>query len=207
MNFWSLIGFLSLVGALCVLYLLLRWALSEMAKQDFLVTFRTEGEIKAFMRGEDCRRYVMTIENHIIDPDDFDIFKGFLGDETSPADLQPMISELWTWQVQRQEAGFSENKLMEVYKEPGESDLVFVERIKNEDDQVPVHPRMVNETGSMTVSPSWFILKPDFYKRLKRTNSSSWFEKLFGVVWVGFPPFRVFHYRFRWIKYAQKETA
>ena len=180
-----------------------------MAKQDSLVTFRTEGEIKAFMRGEDCRRYVMTVENHIIDPDDFDIFKGFLGDETSPADLQPMISELWTWaERHREEVGeFNENKLLEVRKELEESDLVFVERIKIEYDQVPVHPQMVNEDGAVIVSPSWFILKPDFCKRLKRANSYGWFEKLFGVVWVGLPPFRVFHYRFRWIKYAQKETS
>lgn len=142
-------------------FYLARWLFEVMAKKDFLVTFRTDGEIKAIMKGENCVRYVVKIENHIIDPDDHDIFKASL------VNLQPMIDSLMTAAATR----------------PGQPERKLVEK-----------------------NGIW-VLNPDFHARLIKANSPDWFERWFGVVWVGFPPYLVFSYKFRWVKYAQREVG
>ncbi len=72
----SLLLLVAAVVALIILRLVIRFLLYVMAKENTLFTLRTEGEIRAIMFGEKCIQYVMAVENHIIDPDDFDIFKG-----------------------------------------------------------------------------------------------------------------------------------
>lgn len=64
------------LGSGYLLYICLRLLFYELAKQDILVTLRTDGEIKAIMRGDECIRYVMKVENIRIDPEGFDLFKG-----------------------------------------------------------------------------------------------------------------------------------
>ena len=58
----------------------------------------------------------------------------------------------------------------------------------------------------VTHSIHWYILDPEFYNRLVKRNDTTHLERWLGVTWVGLPPFRVFSYKFRWIKYAQKEA-
>ncbi|OHA17774.1 MAG: hypothetical protein A2664_04180 [Candidatus Taylorbacteria bacterium RIFCSPHIGHO2_01_FULL_46_22b] len=160
-----------IVGLLIALRLALRWLLSEMANHNKFVTFRTEGELKAIMRGEKCVRWIMSVENHIIDPRDFDIAKASL-DNLTPYALQ--LTKQGAARRKERDLTFSERKL-----------------VTNPDGSYPDRPRFTDE----------------FKEELRIANSETWFEKQFGVVWVGFPPYHVFTYRFRWIKYGQEETA
>src|SRR3989338_10811788 len=156
-------------------YLSLCWLFTEMAKRNIIFTLRTEGEIKAIMRGDRCARYVMAVENHIIDPDDSDIYKG---------SFQAYANELAKTHAKKKDedpTGFKEKKLS------------------------------LKSDGSLkTNSDESYELNKKFKKRLQRANPISkkdqgWIELLFGVVWIGFPPYRVFSYQFRWIKYAQEK--
>ena len=155
-------------------YLSLCWLFTEMAKRNIIFTLRTEGEIKAIMRGDRCARYIMAVENHIIDPDDFDIFKG---------SFQAYANELTRTHVKKktEDPGFKEEKLFSVKAD-----------------------------GSLEASPDGSYFNKKFERRLRAANPTSkknlgWIELLFGVAWVGFPPYRVFSYQFRWIKYAQEK--
>lgn len=151
-----------------ILYYLLRWLLSEMAKQNVLFTLRTEGEIKAIMKGNICVRYIMRVANHIIDPDDFDIVKYPL--EKLDGYAQELAREA-----------------VKLRKDPA-----FVER------------KLEENPATNTSLPKF---KKDFEQRLRKANSATLFEQLFGVVWVGLPPYRVFTYEFRWIKYGQEKRV
>lgn len=157
------------LGSGYILYLSLRLLFYEMAKRNILVTLRADGEYKAIMRGDECVRYVMKVENYRIDPDGFDTFKGSF--ESYAALLVKA----------------AEKKKLE---DPG-----FVERKLKLDDngnpiQVDGHYQLTNELKSM----------------INEANSSTVFEELFGVVRVGFPPYRVFTYQFRWLKYGQQKA-
>ncbi len=147
-------------------YYLLRWLLYELAKSDFLMTLRTEGEIKAIMNGNICVAFIMSVANYIIDPDDADIFKTSL--EKLEVYAQHLARQAVTLRTTK--PSFVERKLVEV--------------------------------GGVS-QPQ---LCSDFERRLRKANSPTLFEKLFGVVWVGLPPRRVFEYRFLWVKYAQKRS-
>lgn len=156
---------LIVIGAIVAL-VILRWAirfiLYEMAKENLLFTLRTEGEIRAIMSGETCVRYVMAVENHIIDPDDFDIFKG--------------------------DVDAYERYIYDIGLAAKIADPRFVEK-----------KLVVDPVTGLPIQQ--FI--PEFKKRLENANKPTWFEELFGVVWVGFPPDHVFEYRFVWTKYKQ----
>lgn len=163
-----------------VSYYIIRWLFTEMAKRNILFTLRTEGEIKAIMRGDKCVRYVMTVENHIIDPIDFDIFKGSF---RAYANQLAKIHEV----KKAEDPGFVERKLVEIKGPDGGKSLK-----KNDD-------------GS-------YKFNEDFEDKLIQTNPQekenfSLLERWFGIVWVGFPPYRVFTYNFRWIKYAQEKDS
>lgn len=191
-------------------YFLLRWLLTEMAKNDIFVTFRTEGEIKAIMRGEDCDRYVVKVENHLIDPDDFDIFKASL------ESLTPLVEHFWAEAERRRAEGVEfveDKKLLLIQQNPGEDENSFRRRIRQEFDQEPIKPKKKKKerqdgkvVEKVKRSPDWYVLRPDFHRCLVKANSLTTLERWFGVVWVGLPPFKVFSYKFRWIKYAQREA-
>jgi hypothetical protein len=149
------------LGSGYILYLALRYLLNEMAKENNLVTFRTDGEIKAIMRGDTCVRYLMKVENHRIDPDGFDIFKGSL--TSYAAELGRAAEE------KRKDPGFRERKIK------------------------PIGDK--------------FALLPDVKEAIEEANSTTLFEEIFGVYWVGFVPYRVFIYPFRWLKYGQRKGA
>lgn len=148
------------LGAGYVFYIVLRLLINEMAKDNILVTFRTDGEIKAVMRGEECVRYIVKIENHRIDPWGFDVFQGSL----------ERYAEFLAKAAKKKEddPGFKEIKLKTNGGRPQ--------------------------------------LRDELVEAIKETNSSTLLEELFGVVWVGLPPYRIFTYRFRWMKYGQKKA-
>lgn len=158
-------AFLLLTGVIIVLIILLwvvRFLFYVMARDNILFTLRTEGEIRAVMFGEKCIRYVMAVENYIIDPDDFDIFKGNVGSY--------------------------EQHLYRIGLAKKTADPHFVEK------------KLLIDTTTGNPLPQ---LQSDFRARLIRANTPSWFEKVFGVVWVGISPHHVFTYRFVWTKYKQ----
>ncbi len=153
----------AIVAVCYILYLLIRALLARMAENDFLFTFRTEGEIKAIMKGDKCVRYLMAVDNYIIDPDDFDIFYGSIEKYR-----QHLLAQA---AVRKNDPAFTEQKL--------------------------------KPDGSF---------KNGFEERLRKTNPSSdkefsWFERNFGVVWIGFPPYRVFSYPFRWTKFMGESSG
>lgn len=184
-----------------VLYYVLRWLLTEMARRNILVTFRTEAELKAIMKGEKCVRWVMAVANHLVDPDDFDIYKASL------KNLRGLIEQLVDRANKKQipptaekpnkayDPSFKERKLIvgeNTVEKQTELDKAGIEWMVKK-----------NHKGEEKL----FWLNPEFKKRLADENSETLFEKLFGVVWVGFLPFYVFGYIFRWLKYGQEKTA
>lgn len=66
------------LGSGYILYICLRLLFYELAKKNDLFTLRADGEYKSKMRGDVCVEYIMKVENHRIDPDGFDVFKGTL---------------------------------------------------------------------------------------------------------------------------------
>jgi hypothetical protein len=176
--FWF--SFLTL-GSGYILYIALRFLLYEMAKIDKLVTLRADGEIKAIMRGNECVRYIMKVENHQIDPDGFDIFKGSF--ESYAADLVKAAEK------KREDPGFVERKLK-----------VKNGKLVNKDDR----PIEVGTDGKPINGP--YQLDDKLKRAIDEANSSTFFEELFGVFWVGLPPYNVFSYRFRWLKYGQQKA-
>lgn len=150
------------LGSGYLLYLALRYLFDEMAKKDELVTFRADGEIKAIMRGDTCIRYLMKVENHRIDPDGFDIFKGSL--KSYAKHLAKAAEE-----KKKEDSGFEDKKIWS--NEHGEPEL-----------------------------------QPNLKRAIEEANSTTLFEELFGVYWIGFAPYRVFKYKFRWLKYGQKKA-
>ncbi len=151
------------LGSGYILYICLRFLFYEMAKQDFWVTLRTDGEIKAKMRGDECVGYIMKVENHRIDPDGFDIFKGSF---ESYANFLAKAAER---KRDVNDPGF----------DPG-----FIEEKLNQQNQLT--DKLKNEVDE--------------------ANSSTVFEEIFGVVWVGIPPYHIFTYQFRWLKYGQQKA-
>lgn len=158
------------LGSGYLLYLALRYLFNEMAKKDDLVTFRADGEIKAIMRGDTCVKYLMKVENHRIDPDGFDIFKGSLKSYT---------------------ARLFEDRKKKLQEDPG-----FTER-KLE----------LDKTGNLSLDEAGHCqLKEGLREAIIKANSTTLFEELFGVYWVGFSPYNVFKYQFRWLKFGQKKA-
>jgi len=142
-----------------------------MAKQDNLVTLRTDGEIKAIMRGEECVRYVMEVENHRIDPEGFDIFKGSY-------EAYANFLEKAAGKKRSEDSGFAERKLR------------------------------ADDDGKLILdSKGHCQLTDELKKAIDEANSSTVFEELFGVVWVGISPYHVFTYKFRWLKFGQKKAT
>jgi hypothetical protein len=170
------------LGSGYILYICLRLLLYEMAKQDILVTMRSDGEIKAIMRGNECIRYIMKVENHQIDPDGFDIFKGSF--ESYAAYLAKALKE------KMEDPGFKEKKLRIKYGKPVNE---FGEPITLDNDGNPTHGH--------------YQLNEELENAINEANSSTVFEEVFGVFWVGLPPYRVFSYPFRWLKYGQQKAG
>jgi hypothetical protein len=153
-----------------LVYLSIRLLLSEMAKQNILVTLRTEGEIKAIMRGNTCVRYIMQVENHKIDPDEFDIFKGSL---ESYAKFLAKAAQ----KQRAEDSGFVENKLL------------------------------TDTNGNLfTDKNGHYQLNQKLTKAIEKANSPGLFEEIFGCPWVGLPPYHVFVYPFRWMKFGQQKA-
>lgn len=194
------IAFIVLEGMIVGLYYLLRWVFSEMADANTLVTKRTEGECKAVLKGESCVSWIIDVDNHLIDPYDFYIFKGSLDDVQAYAD-----------------------RLLEVHRDKQKKTLIkegveaanpnynaaFVEKkLKTDTKGNPVvrQKKIKNKDGSVKETFDHAELDPKFLKALRKINEPSWFERLFGVVWVGFPPYKVLGYRFRWLKHGQENA-
>ena len=195
--FWGVI-FILLVGTPIGLYYVLRWLLAELAYRNILVTFRTEGEIKAIMKGDKCHHYVMAVQNHRIDPVDADIFKG--SNEQYTKEL------LKTAVLKRAEdPGFIDNKLDEIVPKKGEKMPDFKKRVLGKYKQDPASSTEKPDTDP--AKSQWWVLKPSFVEKLNKANDPSMFEEWFGVAGVGFPPFKTFVYQFRWIKYGQEKAA
>ncbi len=172
------------VGA-CLWYLL-RWGLSVMAQYDILFTYRTEGEIKAIMIGDKCDHYVMAVENHFIDPLDFDIYKGSL----EKGLIQDYMDDLVDSHVKMEKKvpRFVDLKLTDLGSTtPANTSRKF--------------PARKGRDGH------WYTLREEFARQLCDANRPTFIERWFGVTWVGLPPYKVFKYQFRWIKYAQKKVA
>jgi hypothetical protein len=177
--FWF--SFLTL-GSGYVLYICLRLLFYEMAKKDNLVTLRADGEIKAIMRGNECIRYIMKVENNRIDPDGFDLFKGSF--ESYAAYLAKALEE------KKKDPGFTERKL----KVDEQGNLL------NEFNK----PIVLDAKGNPT--NGHYQLDQKLEKDIEEANSSTLFEEIFGVFWVGLPPYHVFTYQFRWLKYGQQKA-
>ncbi len=203
----ALLAIAAIVGVLYAIRYLLRFVFYEMAKDNILFTLRTEGEIKAIMEGDRCVRYVMAVQNHMIDPDDFDIFKG------SPKNLRSRIAELIKIRKEKitppskgkpnsqYDPSFVEKKLVEV------TDSNREELIRSGGEDEIIKDLVKDGEGKNHE----YALEQTFRERLLKANPVSeedrhWVERWFGVVWIGFPPFRVFIYNFRWIKYSQKRA-
>lgn len=181
---------LALVAAF---YFLFRWLLYELAQDNILFTLRTEGEIKAIMKGDTCVRYVMEVENYLIDPDGFDVFKG------SVHNLRHYTLDLLETHKLKKSRD-SDGTPTKAY------DPAFVEK------KLQTH-KVRRDDGSEKEEPiDPPVLRQEFENRLRRANErswedwKSWFELCFGVVWVGFPPYHVFEYPFRWIKYTRQDA-
>jgi len=158
------------LGSGYILYICLRLLLYEMAKKNQLVALRTDGEIKAIMRGNTCVIYLMKIENYRIDPEGFDLFKG------------PLEAYAAT--------------LTKAREKTGKDDLAFVER-----------KLKVNDAGKPEKDPrGYYQLTNELKQAIEEANSTTLFEEIFGVFWVGLSPFRVFTYPFRWLKYGQAKA-
>jgi|GEM_PF-6371616 len=193
------------LGSGYLLYLSLRLLFSELAgskkdpieKRDRLVTFRTDGEYKAIMRGETCVRYVARVENHLLDPQGFDVFKGSFHSYAA--------------------------KLVKARRKKLAEDPSFVERKLKLDDNG--NPLFADEKGTVIptnklgqpVNADGQLLKPEpkgFYQltdeleeAIIQANSTTLFEELFGVYLVGYSPYQIFKYGFRWIKYGQEKVT
>lgn len=178
-----------------ILYLSLRNMFAQMAEENLLVTYRTDGELKAVMRGETYIRSIAQMDNHRIDPQGGDIFKGSF--ESYAAFLvkarRKKIAE---------DPGFIERKL-----ELGDNgNPLFVgldgKNIPTDEEGYPIDgkgARIEKARGN-------YKLTKELEEAIDKANSSSLFEELFGVVWVGFPPYKIFNYNFRWIKYGQMKS-
>lgn len=170
------------LGTGYLLYISLRLLLYELAKRDILVTLRADGEIKAIMRGNECIRYVMKVENNQIDPDGFDLFKGSF--ESYAAYLARALKE------KREDPGFAERKL----------------RIDDLGNPVDENGHIIT-LGDDGKPSGHYQLSQKLEDAIKEANSSTVFEELFGVFWFGLPPYRVFRYPFRWLKYGQQKAG
>lgn len=159
------------LGSGYLLYLALRFLFEEMAENNWFVTFRTEGEHKAIMRGESAIGYLSKVENHLIDPEGFDIFKGSIGAYEAYADYLAKAREKW------------------VTRDP-----FFIER------KLKLGP-----TGEPIQENGHYQLTDELKRAIEEANSTTLFEELFGVFWIGIPPYRVFQYRFRWLQFGQKK--
>lgn len=169
------------LGSGYLLYICLRLLLYEMAKRDILVTLRSDGEIKAIMRGNECVRYIMKVENNRIDPDGFDLFKG--SNQSYAAFLGRALKE------KRQDPGFIEKKLK-------------VDKFGN-----PLDEKGLLITIDGDGKPSGhYQLSEELENAIDEANSTTVFEEIFGVFWVGLPPYHVFAYPFRWLKYGQQKS-
>ena len=159
------------LGSGYILYIALRFLFDEMAKdkKDWLVTFRTDGEYKAIMRGDTCVRYVVKVENHLIDPEGFDTFKGSFDSY----------------------AKF----LVKARERKLKDDPSFIERKLRLDDSG--NPVQINGQYQLTNRLRQLIIE---------ANTPTVFEELFGAHWVGFPPYRVFRYPYRWLSYGQAKA-
>lgn len=188
-------------------WLALRFMFSELAKQRKFVTFRKDGEIQAVVRGEDgdCAGFVMSVANHRIDPDGWDIFKG--SDDSYAGHLLNMLPV-----KQEEDPGFSEHKLITdrdgailLFGENGS----IVERIETNT------PLQRDPDGNILVKDGDVFrrvngkprLNPGLARRIERANRISLFEQVFKVTWVGFVPYQIFGYQFRWIKYGQAKAV
>ncbi len=183
---------LIIIAVLAVVsYYLLRWLFTEMAKKNIVFTLRTEGEIKAIMRGDKCVRYVMAVENYIIDPVDFDIFKGSIEPVVDLENFRKHLIEFARLKL--------ENK-----KKNGKNNPYYDSNFKDQKLGVIM---TTDADGNKWIDEENTKLKKDFEDNVEEANKypANWFENAFGVVWVGFPPYRVFTYNFRWIKYAQQK--
>jgi len=159
------------LGSGYLLYLALRFLFEEMAENNWFVTFRTEGEHKAIMRGESAIGYLSKVENHLIDPEGFDVFKGSIGAYEAYADYLAKAREKWKTK-----------------------DPFFIER-KLE----------LDSDGEPTQENGHYQLTEKLKGAIEEANSTTFFEEMFGVFWIGIPPYRIFQYVFRWLQFGQKK--
>lgn len=182
---WGTIGFgITLIP----LHYLLRFVLPLMADINLFFTFRTEGEIKAKIKGEKGVEYIMAIEHYFIDPWDFDIIKG----DIDSGSIKHFTKELAKVAAKRKAAdsGFNDLKLKELPKKPSDEEKLAMP--------------FPTEEGVGINKDKWYTLSDKFAEDLIRANRPTTFlERWYGVVWVGLPPYKIFTYQFRWIKFGQ----
>lgn len=113
-------------------YLVLRPLVDEWAREDVYVTYKTQSELKAIMKGDTRIEWIYDLEG------------------------------------------------------------------KKLDEHFDVHPLKPNEP------PVYSTLAPGYKMGLLRQFLRWFFEKYYGVVWVGIEPYHVLVYQFAWIKYDQE---
>lgn len=185
-----------------ILHLILRILLKEMAggtngkeKRDLLVTFRTDGEIKALMRGENCMGYIAQIENHFIDPFGYDIFKG------SFESYAAFLAKVRKGKL-REDPNFVDKKLK--LDSDGKPILVGLDKkvVRTDANGSPID----NDGNPLVGVKVFYQLTDELKQAIIKANSTTLFEEIFGTYWVGFSPYEILHYNFRWIKYGQKKS-